>query len=54
MTWWALQKAASPARCTLSEQHRGGVAREGGTDGADDTSEDEHGKERRRKSALYL
>ena len=43
MTWWALQKAASPERHTLFEQHHGGVAREGYADGADDTSEDEHG-----------
>ena len=42
MTFWALQKAASPERCTLFEQHHGAVAREGYTDGADDTSEDEH------------
>ena len=43
MTWWALQKAASPERHTLFEQHHGDVAREGYADGADDTSEDEHG-----------
>ena len=43
MTWWALQKAASPERHTLFEQHHGGVTREGYADGADDTSEDEHG-----------